>query len=122
MIQETYLGHPMKIRLFLFRVVWLGIFLIMLSTQFDKQTIQAAGSQTQLDPIGKYHIPIGIPNSLDSLKTFVAAEGNFSPGVGSYGIYFWVFEPGRKRLTAPTFKHVPCIHGLAEKRLIIPWS
>jgi hypothetical protein len=44
----------------------------------------------QLDPAGKRHIPIGVPNSLDSLKTFVEAEGCFSPGIGSYGIYSWV--------------------------------
>jgi len=76
----------------------------------------------QLDPVGKAHIPIGIPNSLDSLKTFVEAEGNFSPGIGSYGVYFWLFDPEQGRLTAPTFKHVPCTHGLAEERLLIPWS
>jgi hypothetical protein len=36
-----------------------------------------------LDPRGKIHIPIGIANTLDTLKTFVEAEGCFSPGVGS---------------------------------------
>jgi len=46
-----------------------------------------------LDPRGKIHIPIGIPNTLDTLKTFVEAEGNFSPGFATYGIYFWVFDP-----------------------------
>nr|MBC8254132.1 glycoside hydrolase family 127 protein [Ardenticatenia bacterium] len=76
----------------------------------------------QLDPVGKVHIPIGIPNSLDSLKTFVEAEGNFSPGIGSYGIYFWVFDPARDRLTAPTSEEVQCTHGLVEDRLLIPWS
>lgn len=76
----------------------------------------------QLDPLGKKHIPIGIPNSLDSLKTFVEAEGNFSPGIGTYGIYFWVFDPEKARLFAPTFEDVPCSHGLAEERLLIPWS
>jgi hypothetical protein len=40
-----------------------------------------------LDPRGEMHIPIGIVNSLDSLKTFVKPERCFSPGVGSYGIY-----------------------------------
>ena len=36
-----------------------------------------------LDPRGEIHIPIGIANSLDTLKTFVEAEGNFSPGGGA---------------------------------------
>ena len=31
--------------------------------------------RNQLDPRGKVHIPIGIANSLDTLKTFVEAEG-----------------------------------------------
>lgn len=44
--------------------------------------IAAEGTElTGLDPLGKVHIPIGIANSLDTLKTFVEAEGNFSPGV-----------------------------------------
>jgi hypothetical protein len=76
--------------------------------------------QQLLDPVGKLHIPIGIPNSLDSLKTFVEAEGNFSPGIGSYGIYFWVFNPALGSLTSPTMEDVPCTHGLAEGRLMIP--
>lgn len=43
-------------------------------------TIAAGGTEPkQLDPHGKVHIPIGIANSLDTLKTFVEAEGNFSP-------------------------------------------
>ncbi|MHC4559148.1 MAG: hypothetical protein ACYS80_17805, partial [Planctomycetota bacterium] len=88
--------------------------------KIDKLSL--AQESQQLDPSGQMHIPIGIPNSLDSLKTFVEAEGNFSPGIGSYGIYFWVFDPEQERLTAPTFKHVACTHGLAEGRLLIPWS
>ncbi|MBI5388172.1 MAG: hypothetical protein HZA90_26195 [Verrucomicrobia bacterium] len=34
-----------------------------------------------LDPRGQMHIPIGFPNTVDQLKTFVEAEGNFSPGM-----------------------------------------
>ena len=49
-----------------------------------------AAGDAGLDPCGKIHIPIGIANSLDTLKTFVEAEGCFSPGVGSYGVYFWL--------------------------------
>src|SRR5689334_16737607 len=65
-----------------------------------------------LDPRGTVHIPIGVADSLDTLKTFVEAEGNFSPGFGSYGIYFWVWDDGEKRLYAPTMEDVKCEHGL----------
>ncbi|MBM4094736.1 MAG: hypothetical protein FJ276_35815 [Planctomycetes bacterium] len=80
---------------------------------------KAAG---QLDPAGKRHIPIGVPNSLDSLKTFVEAEGCFSPGIGSYGIYYWVYDRDEHTLTAPTMKDVACTCGLAESRYLIPWA
>ena len=85
------------------------------------QIIVALG-QGQLDPLGQQHIPIGVSNSLDSLKTFVEAEGNFSPGVGSYGVYFWVFDKTAGRLFAPTMDSVKCQHGLADGRYLIPWS
>lgn len=75
-----------------------------------------------LDARGKIHIPIGIANTLDTLKTFVEAEGNFSPGVGSYGIYFWVFDEANGKLIAPTMDSVRCEHGLAKGGLLIPWS
>ncbi|HET8550774.1 MAG TPA: hypothetical protein VFL57_22355, partial [Bryobacteraceae bacterium] len=52
-------------------------------------------SREALDPRGRIHIPIGIPNTLDTLKTFVEAEGAFSPGVGSFGVYVWVYMDGR---------------------------
>jgi len=85
----------------------------------------AAGDNAQqdaLNPRGKIHIPVGIANSLDTLKTFVEAEGNFSPGVGSYGIYFWLFDKNTGKLIAPTMEGVKCEHGLAEGRCLIPWS
>ena len=75
-----------------------------------------------LDPCGKIHIPIGIANSRDTLKTFVEAEGCFSPGVGSYGVYFWLFEKKADRLFAPTMASVECEHGLADGRYLIPWA
>jgi len=75
-----------------------------------------------LDPRGALHIPIGIANTLDSLKTFVEAEGSFSPGVGSYGVYFWLHGQAAGRLFAPTMKDVPCEHGLAEGGYLIPWA
>jgi len=78
--------------------------------------------QDQLNPRGKVHIPIGIANTLDTLKTFVEAEGSFSPGVGSYGIYFWLFDKNTGGLIAPTIDSVKCEHGLAEGKYLIPFS
>jgi len=75
-----------------------------------------------LDPRGKIHIPIGIADTLDTLKTFVEAEGCFSPGVGSCGIYFWLWNPRTRKLAAATMPGVPCKHGLAPGGLLIPWS
>jgi hypothetical protein len=80
------------------------------------------GSAGTLDSVGRIHIPIGVPNTVDSLKTFVEAEGSFSPGVGSYGIYFWVWDENHGRLFAPTDPGVATIHGLDTGGLLIPWS
>ncbi len=77
---------------------------------------------TPLDPRGQIHIPIGLANTLDSLKTFVEAEGNFSPGFGSYGIYFWVYLPLTGQLAAPTQNGIDCEHGLHPAGYLIPWS
>jgi hypothetical protein len=82
---------------------------------------RAAASQTTLDPAGRIHIPIGIANSLDTLKTFVEAEGGFSPGFGTYGVYFWLYDGAAKRLYAPAMQDVPCRHGLGPDGLLIPW-
>jgi len=76
----------------------------------------------ELEPQGKIHIPIGIPDTLDTLKTFVEAEGNFSPGVGSYGIYFWSYDPDAGTLTAPTMERVECDHELHSEGYLIPRS
>lgn len=75
-----------------------------------------------LDPRGETHIPIGIANTLDSLKTFVEADGCFSPGVGTYGIYFWVYDRVSKKLFAPAMKEAACEHGLAPGGGLVPWS
>jgi hypothetical protein len=95
---------------------WAGIAVIC----FAGCSLQAQAGP--LDPKGKIHIPIGIPNTLDTLKTFVEAEGNFSPGFGSYGIYFWIYDKTTKTLTAPTMEGMPCAHGLAKGGLLIPWA
>ena len=75
-----------------------------------------------LDPRGRIHIPVGIANTLDSLKTFVEAEGCFSPGVGSYGIYFWLYDADAGKLWAPTMDGVKVEHGLSGGGHLIPWS
>src|SRR5580765_8089218 len=76
--------------------------------------------RSQLDPRGQIHIPIGSPNALDALKTFVEAEGSFSPGFGSYGVYFWLWD--ERKLIAPTMDDVKCEHGLSDAGYLIPWS
>ncbi len=81
-----------------------------------------AGAPGGLDPRGRIHIPIGIPDTLDTLKTFVEAEGNFSPGFGTYGIYLWLLDMDSGKLAAPTMDGVPVTHALAPGALLIPWS
>ena len=81
-------------------------------------TAPARPPRLPIDPRGKVHIPIGIPNTLDSLKTFVEAEGNFSPGFATYGIYFWVYDPETKKLTAPTMDGVTCIHRFDHMSMV----
>ena len=80
-----------------------------------------ATAPVPLDPRGKIHIPIGIANTVDTLKTFVEAEGGFSPGCASYGIYFWIYDPATKKLSAATMDGVKCEHGLNGTGYLIPW-
>jgi hypothetical protein len=82
----------------------------------------AEPARAPLDPCGRVHIPIGIPNTVDTLKTFVEAEGCFSPGFATYGIYFWIYDDDAKQPVFPTYDDVPCTHGLAPGGLPIPWS
>ena len=79
-------------------------------------------SRQALDPRGQIHAPIGVANAVDTLKTFVEAEGNFSPGYATYGVYFWVYDPAAKKLTGPTMDGMKCTRGLAEGGFLIPWS
>ena len=98
------------------------LFFLIALTSFSTLKAAERVSSSTLDPRGQVHIPIGIANTLDSLKTFVEAEGNFSPGVGTYGIYFWLYDRAANRLFAPTMDAVTCEHGLAEGGALIPWS
>lgn len=42
----------------------------------------------------KVHVPIGIPDSVDAIKTFVEDDASFSPGCGSFGVSFGMFLSG----------------------------
>jgi hypothetical protein len=74
-----------------------------------------------LDPAAKLHIPIGIPNTVDTLKTFVEAEGCFSPGFATFGVYAWVLDE-ENRIRAPGMPGGECTHGLPDGGGLIPWS
>ncbi len=80
-----------------------------------------APARNRLDPRGRIHIPIGLPDTLDTLKTFVEAEGCFSPGFGTYGVYFWVYDRAGGCLLASTMDDAVCRHGLHKDGLLIPW-
>jgi hypothetical protein len=85
------------------------------------RAVPAEGTQSGLDPKAQIHLAIGIPDSLDTLKTFVEAEGNFSPGAGTHGVYFWLMD-AQGRITAPTQPGVPLTYGLSGDGALIPWS
>jgi len=74
-----------------------------------------------LDSKASIHIPIGIPNTVDTLKTFVEPEGCLSPGVATYGIYFWLWDRKANKLHAATMDGVACEWGLRDGTMI-PWS
>lgn len=76
---------------------------------------------SDLDPKGEIHIFTGAINAPDALKTCVEAEGNFSPGVGSFGVYFWLFDPAQGRLAAPTQAGIPTRRGLGPDGSLVPW-
>jgi hypothetical protein len=71
----------------------------------------------QLDPRGEIHIPIGIPDTLDSLKTFVEPDGSFSPGMASY-----LYDRDTRKLTAATMDGITPAYGLSPEGYLIPWS
>ena len=102
-----------------------ALFLIPAGTIIMAQTELAArpaAFRGPLDPVGKIHIPIGIADTVDTLKTFVEAEGCFSPGFCTYGVYFWVHDAQSGKLTAPTMRGVKCDRGLGAGGHLIPWT
>jgi len=52
-------------------------------------------------PRADSHVVLGVPGSLDVLKTFVEPGGSFSPGVGTFGVSVWVWLGKDQRLVAP---------------------
>jgi len=95
--------------------------LFALISIFLVAALVAPTPKNDLDPLGRKHIPIGLPNAVDTLKTFVEAEGAFSPGFATYGVYFWVFDPETNKLAASTMEGVNVTHGLQAGGLLIPW-
>ncbi len=63
------------------------------------------------------HIPIGVPDMPDTLKTFVEPDGSFSPGFGSFGVSFRLPGIGA---TIDGKRGTPT-HGLRGGGLLIPW-
>lgn len=92
------------------------------NSRFTEKEMGKIKNIGNLDLKGNIHIPIGIPNTVDTLKTFVEAEGSFSPGCGSYGVYYWIFDLAENKLIAPTMKLAPCTWGLHPSGFLIPWS
>ena len=88
---------------------------------FAALAAQCALAAEPHDPRGKQHIAIGIPNTLDTLKTFVEPEGCFSPGVGSYGVYFWIVRRNEFKVFTPALDGAKLEYGL-ENGAPIPWS
>jgi hypothetical protein len=103
-------------------VVWMVLAIALVIAQDAFAAPKPPANRHGLDPRGRIHIPIGIPNTLDTLKTFVEAEGCFSPGFGSYGIYFWVYDPRQAKLHAPTLADAKSARGLHPEGYLIPWT
>lgn len=47
------------------------------------------------------HVILGVPGSLEGLKTVVEPGNSFSPGPGSFGVSTWVFDHESGKLHAP---------------------
>ncbi len=68
----------------------------------------------------RIHIPIGIPNAVDQLKTFVEGDGSYSPGFGSFGVSFAVWDRKTGRLSRPTDAQADLSRGLPAGGVLIP--
>lgn len=105
------------------RVTRAGLIVVLGASLMASAAVESREAPRRpLDPLGRLHIPIGMANTLDALKTFVEPEGCFSPGVGSYGIYFWLYDADKGKLWAPTMEGVRVEHGLSGAGLLIPIS
>jgi hypothetical protein len=94
--------------------VWLPVVGIMGQLLF---AADPASSKSQL------HIPIGVPDAPDTLKTFVEPDGSFSPGFGSFGVSFRLPEEpnANAAMSAKTSSGAAASHGLRSGGLLIPW-
>lgn len=101
-------------------VIVTALALLAASAASAASAAAAPAAGNVLDPRGKVHVPIGIRNTLDTLKTFGEPEGNFSPGVGTYGVYFWLYGHQDKMLHAPTQQGATVTYGLHPGGLLIP--
>jgi hypothetical protein len=57
---------------------------------------------------------------VDQLKTFVEGDGSYSPGFGSYGVSFAVWDPKAGRLSRPTDAQAELTRGLPAGGVLIP--
>ena len=77
-------------------------------------------AQSSCDPQSRVHVPIGIPNTLDALKTFVDGDGSFSPGFATYGIYFWLYDTDARKLLTPSSQGALLSQSFRAPGVLIP--
>jgi len=66
------------------------VYIVSMAIPVGAKMAAGGAESNQLDPRGKVHIPIGIANNLDTLKTFVEAEGIFRlPVVEFYHSFYY---------------------------------
>ena len=63
----------------------------------QRQLVQAAMKQRPQDPWprGVGHVILAYPGSRQDSKAYHEPGGNFSPGVSSFGVSFWMLNPQR---------------------------
>lgn len=61
-----------------------------------------------------------MPNTLDTLKTFVDGGGSFSPGFATYGIYLWLYDHDSKTLLTSSSEGAIVSRGFRAPGVLIP--
>ncbi len=95
-------------------------FWILILTGLIAAVLAGPSYAQSCDPQSKIHVPIGIPNSLDTVKTFVDADGSFSPGFATYGVYFWLYDPQSNALLTPSSPGATMTRGFRAPGVMIP--